>query len=144
MFKLFERWVKVTALPHQSEPPPGLIAFYWHFARQTKGVFVGLFAAGFAVALIDVMVPVFIGKVVTLVTHSAPAALLAKEWPVLLAMAGVLLLLRPAAYVTQQFMMNQAIAPMSPTASAGRTTGMWCGSPGPSSRTTLPAASPTA
>ena len=110
MFKLFERWVKVTALPRQSEPPPGLIAFYWHFARQTKAVFIGLFAAGFAVALIDVMVPVFIGKVVTLVTHSAPAQLLAQEWAVLLAMAGVLLLLRPAAYVTQQFMMNQAIA----------------------------------
>ena len=110
MFQFFERWVKITALPNQSEPPPGLAAFYWHFARQTKGVFVGLFAAGFAVALIDVMIPVFIGKVVTLVTGSDPATLVAEAWPMLLAMAGVLLVLRPAAYVTQQFMMNQAIA----------------------------------
>ena len=110
MFQLFERCVKITALPNQSEPPAGLVAFYWHFARQTKGVFVGLFAAGFAVALLDVMIPVFIGKVVTLVTDSEPATLLAKAWPTLLAMAGVLLVLRPAAYVTQQFMMNQAIA----------------------------------
>jgi len=110
MFQLFERWVKITALPKQSEPPAGLTAFYWHFARQTKGVFIGLFAAGFAVALLDVMIPVFIGKVVTLVTDSDPAALLTKAWPMLLGMAGVLLVLRPAAYVTQQFMMNQAIA----------------------------------
>ena len=110
MFQLLERWVKITALPNQPEPPAGLAAFYWHFAKQTKGVFVGLFAAGFAVALIDVMIPVFIGKVVTLFTSSQPATLLAEAWPMLLAMAGVLLLLRPAAYVMQQFMMNQAIA----------------------------------
>ena len=110
MFRIFEKSLAPTAIPGNAEPPPGLVAFYWYFARQAKGPFIALFAAGFAVALIDVMIPVFIGKVVTLVSNSKPEELLASSWPVLLAMALVLLLLRPAAYTIQQLVMNQAIA----------------------------------
>jgi ATP-binding cassette subfamily B multidrug efflux pump len=111
MFTLFERWVKITSLPDtQAVPPTSLAGFYWYFARQTKPVFLALFAAGFAVALLDVMIPVFIGKLVTLVTQADPGALLAQHWPELAAMAGVLLFLRPAAYAAQQLLMNQAIA----------------------------------
>jgi ATP-binding cassette subfamily B multidrug efflux pump len=110
MFHFFERTLKPTAVPETAEPPAGLVAFYWHFARQAKPLFIGLFAIGFAVALIEVMIPVFIGKVVTLVTASKPEELLATAWPWLLGMAGVLLVLRPAASTTQHLLMNQAIA----------------------------------
>jgi ATP-binding cassette, subfamily B, multidrug efflux pump len=110
MFRLLERTLPPTALPESAEPPPGLLAFYWHFARQAKGLFIGLFAAGFVVALLDVTIPVFIGKVVTLVTTTKPEDLLANAWPMLAGMAVVLLLLRPAAYFTQHLLMSQAIA----------------------------------
>ena len=111
MFRLFERWVKITSLPEGTTvPPTSLVGFYWHFARQTKPIFLALFAAGFAVALLDVMIPVFIGKVVTLVTQASPADLLAQYWPELAGMAVVLLVLRPLVYGTQQLLMNQAIA----------------------------------
>jgi ATP-binding cassette subfamily B multidrug efflux pump len=107
---LFERSLKPTAVPESAEPPAGLVAFYWHFARQAKPLFIGLFAVGFAVALIEVMIPVFIGKVVTLVTASKPEELLNTAWPWLLGMAGVLLVLRPLASTSQHLLMNQAIA----------------------------------
>ena len=68
MFGLFERLLKPTEMPEHPEPPPGLIGFYWHFARQAKGLLIGLFVAGFMVALLDSMIPVFIGRVVTLIT----------------------------------------------------------------------------
>jgi len=110
MFHFFERSLKPTAVPESTEPPAGLVAFYWHFARQAKPLFIGLFAVGFAVALIEVMIPVFIGKVVTLVTASKPEELLATAWPWLLGMAGVLLVLRPLASTSQHLLMNQAIA----------------------------------
>src|SRR5262247_780979 len=110
MFHFFEKTLKPTAVPETAEPPPGPVAFYWHFARQAKPLFIGLFAVGFAVALIEVMIPVFIGKVVTLVTASKPEELLTTAWPWLLGMAGVLLVLRPAASTTQLLLMNQAIA----------------------------------
>jgi ATP-binding cassette, subfamily B, multidrug efflux pump len=110
MFRFFERSLKPTAVPAQTEPPDGLVAFYWHFARQAKGLFAGLFAIGFVVALIDISIPVFIGKVVTVITNTKPDELFASAWPMLLGMAATLLLLRPAALTTQQLLMNQAIA----------------------------------
>ena len=110
MFHFFEKSLKPTSFAGSAEPPAGLVAFYWHFARQAKTLFISLFLIGFAVALLDVMIPVFIGKVVTLVTASKPEELLAASWPWLLGMAAVLLVLRPAALTTQHLLMNQAIA----------------------------------
>ena len=110
MFAIFERRLKPTATPTDPEPPLGLIAFYWHYARQAKGLFAGLFVAGFAVALLDSLIPVFIGRIVTLITGSAPEHLFATYWPLLLAMAMVLLVLRPGAQMLQNILANQAIA----------------------------------
>jgi ATP-binding cassette subfamily B multidrug efflux pump len=110
MFRLFEKALDPTELPAHSQPPAGLIAFYWHFARQAKGLFVALFVAGLIVALLDATIPVFIGRVVTLVTSSHPETLWADNWPILLGMAVVLLLLRPLAHMAQNLVSNQAIA----------------------------------
>ena len=51
MFTLFERLLKPTDTPEQAEPPPGFVDFFWHFARQAKGLCAALFAAGFVVAM---------------------------------------------------------------------------------------------
>src|SRR5580704_4522666 len=110
MFALFERQLQPTTTPQNPEPPPGLIAFYWHFARQAKGLFAGLFAAGFTLALLDSMIPVFMGRIVTLITSNRPETLFATFWPILGGMAVVLLVLRPLALTMQNIMANQAIA----------------------------------
>ena len=110
MFRFFEKALAPTAAPQNAQPPAGLVAFYWHFASQARGLFIGLFAAGFAVALLDITVPVFIGKVVTLVTTSKPDELLANSWPMLAGMAIVLVVVRPGMFAIQHLLMNQAIA----------------------------------
>src|SRR5262245_4690946 len=110
MFSLFERLLKPTTTPERTEPPPGFVAFFWHFAGQAKGLFAALFAAGFVVALLDSTIPVFIGKIVTLITASPPDQLFAKFWPHLIGMALVLLIARPLALTTQNLLANQAIA----------------------------------
>jgi len=110
MFALFERLLKPTAISETAEPPGGLIAFYWHFARQGKLLFAALFVAGFLVAVLDTMVPIFLGRVVTLITAADPKTLLADYGPLLLGMALVLLILRPAAITAQNLLANQAIA----------------------------------
>jgi len=109
MFRFFERLLTPTVAPDQPEPPAGLIAFYWHYARQAKPLFIGLFVAGFVVALLDSLIPVMMGRVVTLITASKPDELFANSWPLLLAMAVVVLLLRPIALTGQNLMANQAI-----------------------------------
>ena len=41
IFRLFEKSLATTSLPEVNEPPPDLLAFYWHYARQAKGVPMG-------------------------------------------------------------------------------------------------------
>jgi ATP-binding cassette subfamily B multidrug efflux pump len=110
MFRFFETLLDPTQPPARPEPPPQLVAFYWHYARQAKGLFVALFAAGFVVATLDSMVPVFMGRVISLVTSSDPARLWAESGRTLLAMAAVLLVVRPLAQTTQNLINHQAIA----------------------------------
>ena len=110
MFSLFERLLKPTDTPERAEPPPGFIAFFWHFARQAKGLFAALFAAGLVVALLDTTIPVFMGRIVTLITATPPEELFEKFWPHLVGMALVLLVARPIALTTQNLIANQAIS----------------------------------
>jgi ATP-binding cassette, subfamily B, multidrug efflux pump len=110
MFAIFERLLKPTDAPERSAPPPGFVAFFWHFARQAKSLFAALFAAGLLVALLDSTIPVFMGRIVTLITAGRPEELFSKFWPHLLGMALVLLIARPLALTTQNLIANQAIS----------------------------------
>ena len=110
MFSRFENALKPTALPDNPEPPASLAGFYWHFARQAKGLFALLFIAGFIVALLDATIPVFIGRIVTLVTSSQPDRLFAESWHLLAGMAAIILIARPIAIALQNLVANQAIA----------------------------------
>jgi ATP-binding cassette, subfamily B, multidrug efflux pump len=110
MIRFFETYLKPTAPPQDPEPPVGLIAFYWHFARQAKGLFAALFAAGMALALLDAAIPWFIGRIVTLVTTIPEGRFFAEAWPWLGGMALVVLVLRPGAVLAQSLVANQAIA----------------------------------
>ena len=49
------------------------MAFYWHFMRQTNGLYLTMLATGLGVALIDTLMPVFIGRLVGLMTSANPA-----------------------------------------------------------------------
>ena len=97
-----------TALSPEAPPPQGLAAFYWHFAGQAKGLVVALFLAGMMVAALDTTIPVFIGRVVTLVSSHAPETLLRDAGPQLLGMALVLLVLRPAASLSPSILNRSA------------------------------------
>jgi ATP-binding cassette, subfamily B, multidrug efflux pump len=110
MFTVFERFLTPTATPERPEPPARLVAFLWHFARQAKWLFAALFVVELIVALTDSAVPWFMGRVVTMVTKMPPDRLLADGWPWLLAMAIVVLLVRPAVTLTRYLITNQAIA----------------------------------
>jgi ATP-binding cassette subfamily B multidrug efflux pump len=111
MFSWFENRISPTAPPPPGDPPRTLPAFYWHYARQVKGLVVALFFAGLAVALLDTTVPVFLGRLVTLVSTHTPQTLWADAGTQLLGMAAVLLVARPLALLSQYLVMNQAINP---------------------------------
>ena len=110
MFSFFERLLTPTAAPEHPEPPAGLLAFFWHFARQAKWLFVALFAVELLVALTDSAIPWFIGQIVTLVTSTPRDQFLAVSWPLLAGMGFVVLIMRPAVTLARYLITNQAIA----------------------------------
>ena len=110
MFALFERLLRPTDTPEHPEPPAGLVAFFWHFARQAKWLFAALFVIEMLVALTDSAVPWFMGRIVTLVTKVPPDRFLAITWPMLTGMAAVVLVARPAVALLRYLVVNQAIA----------------------------------
>src|SRR5687767_7527651 len=92
-------------------PPAGLAAFYWHFVRQTKGWYAAMFAASLAVALLDTVIPLFIGRLVSLMEAADRQAALAREWPMLAAMVGLVLLARPLAILADIAIRHNALIP---------------------------------
>jgi ATP-binding cassette subfamily B multidrug efflux pump len=111
LFRFFESLLEPTALPPGPPPPPGLVAFYWHYAKQARHLVAALFITGFIAAVVDTTIPVFIGHLVTLLSNHAPGSLLHDNWPQLVAMALVLLVARPGALLLQNLITNQGIVP---------------------------------
>ena len=110
MFRFFESRVRPTR-PPPGAPPPGLLAFYWHFVRQTRGLYLAMFATGLLVALVDTLVPVFIGKLVTLMQAVDRPATFAAAAPMLMAMAATVLFGRPLSLVVDTLVRNNATVP---------------------------------
>jgi ATP-binding cassette subfamily B multidrug efflux pump len=92
-------------------PPKTLLGFYWHFARQARALFAALFAAGMAVALLDLAIPLFIGHIIGLLAAHGPERLIAEAGLTLVAMALVVLVCRPAAILAQNLVTQQGIIP---------------------------------
>jgi ATP-binding cassette subfamily B multidrug efflux pump len=114
MFRYFENLLRPTEIAPDPSPPVeggrhGLVRFYLHFVRQARGPLAGLFGAGMVVALLDVTIPVMIGHVVDLVGRVPPETIWRDHWHVMLGMAGVMLVLRPAALTLRVMLTNQTI-----------------------------------
>ena len=110
LFRFFEQQVNPTAA-HAATPPAGLGAFFWHFVRQTKGLFVAMFATGLVVALIDTLIPVFIGRLVGLMEAPDRASALREAMPTLAGMAAIVLIGRPLALLADSLVRNSAVVP---------------------------------
>ena len=110
MFAFFETRIRPTTATGGA-PPPGLLAFYWHFVRQTRGLYLAMFATGLGVAVIDTLIPVFIGKLVTLMQASDRASAFSAAATGLIAMAATVLIGRPLALLADSLVRNNAVVP---------------------------------
>jgi ATP-binding cassette, subfamily B, multidrug efflux pump len=88
--------IQGTATPGPGEPPQTLFAFYWHFVKQAKGWYIATFVASLLVALLDTVIPLFIGRLVSLMESTDRMAAIEREWPVLIGMIALVLVARPA------------------------------------------------
>ncbi|HYS57762.1 MAG TPA: ABC transporter ATP-binding protein [Burkholderiales bacterium] len=111
MFRYLQSRIRGTASTGPGEPPPGLLAFYWHFVRQTKHWYALMFVTSLAVALIDTVIPVFIGKLVSLMEAVDRQAALERQWPLLVGMVALVLVVRPLANLADMLIRQNALIP---------------------------------
>jgi ATP-binding cassette subfamily B multidrug efflux pump len=116
MLRTIERLLHPTGEPPAVPPPTldephALPRFYWHFIRQTPKLLAALFVTGFLVAVTDALIPVCIGRVVSLVTSRTPATIWRDAGTELLLMAALFLFVRPSVHIAQTIVANQIMTP---------------------------------
>jgi ATP-binding cassette subfamily B multidrug efflux pump len=111
MLRRLEALLNPTARSPEPPPTEGLWPFYWQFIRQVRWIVVALFVFGGLIAMLDVTIPAFIGRVVGLVSTHRPEDLLRETWPQLVTMACVVLLARPLVFMGHVTLINQIVNP---------------------------------
>jgi len=111
MLRYLQSRIRGTASVGPGAPPAGLLAFYWHFVRQTRGWYAAMFATSLAVALIDTVIPVFIGKLVSLMEAADRHAAIAQQAPLLAGMVLLMLVVRPLVLFADIAIRQNALIP---------------------------------
>jgi len=116
MLRFFESRLEPTRPPPDAPPPVldgprSLVRFYWHFVRQIPGPLTALFTTGFFVAVSDALIPVCLGRIVSLVSDQQPDTIWRDAGWQLLAMGALFLLVRPAAHFAQLIVANLMLVP---------------------------------
>ncbi len=111
LYGWFERRINATAPPTGGAPPATLAAFYWHFVGPHRLLFASILITGLGIAIVDSLIPVFIGRLVALMAEADRAAALSNAMPMLLTMAIVILIGRPLANYADLLARNNAIVP---------------------------------
>ncbi len=111
MLRRFEALLDPTAGTPAPPPNAGLVRFYWFYISQVTGLTAALFVFGGLTAILDMMIPAFIGRVVSLVSSHTPQTLFRDCGPTLLGMAAVLLVVRPLSLISHNVLVNQIVNP---------------------------------
>lgn len=116
VFRFFESLVRGTAVPPgavtpTAGPPASLWAFYRHFLRQHPRVYAAMLGASLCVALLDTVVPVFIGRLVGLMNAPDPAAALRDSATLLIGLGLLFAVVRPVAILFDCLMRLNAVLP---------------------------------
>mgnify|MGYP002775010689 CR=1 FL=1 len=112
MLRFFETIIVPTARETPGNPPNSILKFYWFFVRQAKGLFFSLFVVSCLVAVIDAIIPVFMGRLVKAVTSSTPGTLFASGGEhLLIGLVLLVVIIKPTVMTLQGLVLNQSIAP---------------------------------
>jgi ATP-binding cassette subfamily B multidrug efflux pump len=111
MFRTLQSFIRGTASTGPGTPPSSLSGFYWHFVRQNRGWYAAMFATSLLVALIDTLIPLFIGRLVTIMQAPDRAAELARNAWLLAGMVAAVLLVRPVAMLADVAIRHNVLIP---------------------------------
>lgn len=110
LFDRFEKLIDPFKEVPDTMPPKGIFAFYWHYLKQVKGIFLCLLIIGFFASIIEVAFFSFLGCIVDYIQAAkSPEHFFIDHSYELIWMAFVILLLRPFFYLAHDLIERQAI-----------------------------------
>lgn len=111
LFQRFERLIDVFRQAPDQMPPRSVLRFYVHYLRQVWSIFSALLLVGLIVALIEVALFSFLGRIVDLAQAAPRGQFFAQHGHELAWMALVALVLRPLFNSLHDLLVHQAITP---------------------------------
>ncbi|KAF1006449.1 MAG: putative multidrug export ATP-binding/permease protein [Luteibacter sp.] len=111
IYRWFESLIDIFREAPDATPPTSVVRFYAYYLRQVWKIFAWALAVGLAVALIEVALFDFLGRVVDMAQNTAPSAFFPTHWKALLWMGFVVVVLRPLSIGLHNLLVNQALAP---------------------------------
>ncbi|MFA0086542.1 ABC transporter ATP-binding protein [Vibrio sp. 10N.261.51.F12] len=109
MFKRFESFTKAFPEPDPNQPPEGIIAFCRHFTRGFEKPLIIMALLSTTVAIIEVALFSFMGKLVDLLTASTPETFMAENGSTLFWVGLVILLVMPALILVYSLLTHQTL-----------------------------------
>ena len=115
MYRYFESMIDIFRDHQHHEVPDhttraAVWKFYGNYLSQVRQSMVLLFIAGFVTALVDLSIPLFIGKITGFVAKAHAESLPQKDWWAILGMAFIIIVIRPFIHFFHDLVTNQAIA----------------------------------
>ncbi|MCO6055708.1 ABC transporter ATP-binding protein/permease [Pseudomonas sp. MOB-449] len=111
LFQRFERLIDVFRQAPDEMPPRSVLRFYAHYLRQVWPIFSALLLVGLIVALIEVALFSFLGRIVDLAQATPAGELFQRHGTELLGMAVVALIARPLFNSLHDLLVHQTINP---------------------------------
>ncbi|RAN81231.1 multidrug ABC transporter ATP-binding protein [Bacillus sp. SRB_336] len=111
IFRWFESLIDAFKEPVEDMPPRSVWRFYAFYLRQVWPVFAAAIVLGFVVAIVEVSLFGFIGRIVDLAKGVPAADFFRQHGRELLWMGFVALIVRPLAIGAHDLLVNQAIVP---------------------------------
>ncbi|WP_256776830.1 MULTISPECIES: multidrug efflux ABC transporter SmrA [unclassified Stenotrophomonas] len=111
MFRWFESLIPVFPPLDGRMPPRRVVPFYIHYLRPVWPVLLATLIAGLLLALVEVAMFDFLGRIVDMVAEQPGSGFFARHANTLLWMAGITLIARPVLVSLHSLLVNQAIVP---------------------------------
>ncbi|HEY0334952.1 MAG TPA: ABC transporter ATP-binding protein [Stenotrophomonas sp.] len=111
MFRWFESLVDIFPPLETDTPPSTVWRFYLHYLRPLWPILLATLIAGLLLALVEVAMFDFLGRIVDLLAEGAGPGFFQRHANELLWMAGITLLARPVLVALHNLLVNQAIVP---------------------------------
>ncbi len=106
-----ERWIDPLAAAPVEQPPEALLETYRYFLRPLRGLIATTMFVSLVASVTELALFAFLGTLVDRMAASTQARFLSDNWPVLVFMSVVLLVIRPVFTIWSRGLVNLSIAP---------------------------------